>query len=929
MVVVERDENLLLLRKCLADGIQGKGGVALLSGPVGSGKTELLRQITDHATAADVLVLAARGSRTEHDTPLGILRQLFHSTSLPPGRTEIVEQLLHSGARTAMARGPEQETIEQVDAQITHGLCAEIFELAGDCPLLIVVDDAHHADISSIQCLLRLIHQLRSSRVTVMFAECEGPQPVHPLFHAELLRQPHCRRIQLVPLSQRAVFQILEQQMDAPTARRLVKACHQISGGNPLLLRALLEDYQMSAMAGAAELVVGTNFKQALLACLHRSTPTALEAARGIAVLGESSTATLIGQLLNAPIESAVQTMLSLDMAGLLQGERFRHPAIRSVVLDDMSPQALADTHRRAARLLYHGEAQATVIAKHLIAAEHIQVPWALTVLLDAAKDASANDQSELAIECLELASQAATDEQQRAAILVLLARATSRISPVSAARQFLDLADIQRAGRLEIRDAALIISHQLWFGRFDEGVSALEQLKESAVPSDAGTAAELRAARARLASWFPPLQVHIPETMTTSPLADTTPATGDKLLRAATVLRSVLTQGVDEAIIAEAEHVLKEFQAEDECIEDTVSALIALIYSDRMDLAVQWCNRLLKEASARRSSGWQTMFAIVRAEIAIRQGDLPAAEKHSRSALANMPWRSTGVANVGPLSSLLWATTAMGKYKEAASVLNQPVPDGAFQSRFGLHYLHARGHYHLTQNRFDAALEDFTVCGDLMTDWGMDLPSLIPWRTGAALACLHLGQTYQARELVNDQLRLVLVRLGTVRSRAHGITLRALAAVSETGKRPPLLKQAASEFQECGDRLELAHTLADLSRAHRELGETSQAQMAARQAQHLAVECRAEPLVMELSNHVNAKAEVAVHVEDGTLTDGERRVAELAASGHTNRQIADKLYITVSTVEQHLTKVYRKLNVTHRAALSTRFPRDGIADSA
>jgi DNA-binding CsgD family transcriptional regulator len=54
-------------------------------------------------------------------------------------------------------------------------------------------------------------------------------------------------------------------------------------------------------------------------------------------------------------------------------------------------------------------------------------------------------------------------------------------------------------------------------------------------------------------------------------------------------------------------------------------------------------------------------------------------------------------------------------------------------------------------------------------------------------------------------------------------------------------------------------------------------------------------------------------------LSDAERRVATLAAMGHTNREIARKLYVTVSTVEQHLTRVYRKLNVHRRSDLPLR----------
>jgi DNA-binding CsgD family transcriptional regulator len=67
------------------------------------------------------------------------------------------------------------------------------------------------------------------------------------------------------------------------------------------------------------------------------------------------------------------------------------------------------------------------------------------------------------------------------------------------------------------------------------------------------------------------------------------------------------------------------------------------------------------------------------------------------------------------------------------------------------------------------------------------------------------------------------------------------------------------------------------------------------------------------------------VEVGAATLSDAERRVAGLAALGHTNREIANKLYVTISTVEQHLTKAYRKLNVTQRKDL----PADLWSDAA
>lgn len=60
-----------------------------------------------------------------------------------------------------------------------------------------------------------------------------------------------------------------------------------------------------------------------------------------------------------------------------------------------------------------------------------------------------------------------------------------------------------------------------------------------------------------------------------------------------------------------------------------------------------------------------------------------------------------------------------------------------------------------------------------------------------------------------------------------------------------------------------------------------------------------------------------------GALSVAERRVADLAAAGHRNREISVKLHITVSTVEQHLTRIYRKLRIPNRAALRALFGKD------
>src|SRR5438445_2406361 len=117
------------------------------------------------------------------------------------------------------------------------------------------------------------------------------------------------------------------------------------------------------------------------------------------------------------------------------------------------------------------------------------------------------------------------------------------------------------------------------------------------------------------------------------------------------------------------------------------------------------------------------------------------------------------------------------------------------FDSRYGLHYLHARGHYHLACDNSHAALADFHACGELMRSWSLDTPGLVPWRTSAAEALLRQGNRDQARRLLNDQLARIGTDLGSNRGRA----LRLLAACSAERKRIDLLGDAVEIIESSG----------------------------------------------------------------------------------------------------------------------------------
>jgi DNA-binding CsgD family transcriptional regulator len=261
-------------------------------------------------------------------------------------------------------------------------------------------------------------------------------------------------------------------------------------------------------------------------------------------------------------------------------------------------------------------------------------------------------------------------------------------------------------------------------------------------------------------------------------------------------------------------------------------------------------------------------------------------------------------------------ATTAMGRHADADVYLDIPVPDAMFRTPCGLHYLEARGLHHLAVDRLHAALSDFQMCGSLMSSWGLDLPTLVPWRTHTAATEFRLGRRRDAHRLVREQMSM----LGEGNTRTVGASLRVLAEVGEPERRPALLREAVTALREAGDRLELAQAFAALGGALRACGRSGEAEEARRAALDLAKEIGAEPLERLLTAD-ETPAESLPGGRNGAeaaavLSRSERRVAALAAEGHTNRQIARKLYITVSTVEQHLTNAYRKLDVSRRSDL-------------
>ncbi|MGW4797599.1 AAA family ATPase [Nonomuraea sp. NPDC004297] len=911
MTLIERQEEMACLESLVASAILGKGRDALISGPAGMGKSALLRALSEQAIELGALAVTATGSRTEQDLQFGVLRQLIRDAPLVEEERERSERLLDEGVLAATAAHADAERL--LDPQVVHALVTVLLDLSERYPLVVAVDDVDHADRSSLLCLAYLARRVRNARIVALFA-LDDTQSAHRHFETDLLPLPHCRFLRLAPLSPKGVAALVAGRVGLSAAERFAKEWHSISGGNPLLAGELVADYRQRLRAGAEpprEPAVGDRFVRAVEACVRRSHPRTVRVAQGLAILGEADG---IAEMLELPAADVSREVLTIEAMGLLTSGRYRHEAVRSAVLAGMDLPERRELYRRAAELAYTRGVTPCVVADRLLQASKVEAAWVVPTLEEAALVALRKGEVESAVAYLKLAWRECTDELQRSKLMTMLVRAEWRINPAAPAGHLDELAEALQKGSLRGSDAVVLARALLWHGRFDDARDVLEQLDQETPASDQTTLAELVVAQLWLRVTCPPLAGYVANPPREQILAGMVSVAVNRRLESTLALAEVLTRGPCERSLDGVERILEGARLDEMSLDVVENSLLALTYAGRCERAAPLCDLFGDEAEARRAPSRRARLAAIRAEIAIRQGDMPAAERHARIALDTIPMSSWGVAIGGPLANLIIALTAMGRYDAVREPLDRPVADPMFQTRYGLHYLYARGRYHLATESFPAALHDFLRCGELATAWGLNNPALTPWQADAAEACLRMGQVEEAKELIKGHLDAC----GPGSYRGQGMGLRLKAAVTEPARRPAVLRQAVEYLQLAGDRYELARALFDLVEAYESLEEYRRARTVAGRAQAAAAECGAAPMLSALATAADVDAAPSPLPGEliGVLSVGERRVAALAAAGYSNREIAAKLYITVSTVEQHLTHTYRKLNISRRADL-------------
>jgi DNA-binding CsgD family transcriptional regulator len=262
-----------------------------------------------------------------------------------------------------------------------------------------------------------------------------------------------------------------------------------------------------------------------------------------------------------------------------------------------------------------------------------------------------------------------------------------------------------------------------------------------------------------------------------------------------------------------------------------------------------------------------------------------------------------------------VWALLEQNEVEEAARVMALSDSAGSGTGRSAWREA-ARGILAARNGDDAGALEAFLACGRRLDGLLVRNPVVLPWRSEAGLAAYRLGHHEEARSLISEEVTLA-GRFGAPRSLA--VAKRA-AGLLDRDHGIDLLSSAVEALRATGADLERARTLIDLGAAIRRSGQPRQA----REVLHEAIRLACVNCSLAVVDRARAELYLAGGRDPQTpprrshgLTASERRVAELAAAGHTNRQIANELFVTVKAVEWHLGNVYRKLAIRGRGDLA------------
>jgi DNA-binding CsgD family transcriptional regulator len=924
--LLERTRELEAIRRASIAAKRGRGGVLLIEGQAGIGKTRLVAAARERLQRLGTRVLCARGSELERDFGFGVVRQLFEPV-LNGNRRRRQRWLAGAAALAAPLFTTPDVVAAGREAQdsLLHGLFWLAANLSEQGMLALTVDDAHWADGPSLRFLGHLAHRIEGLPILLVIATRPAETQWRALIDA-IAEEPVTGVLRPAPLSAEASANLVRESI--PGADDLLcSKCHEASGGNPFLLQELISDLAARGIGPGSHGTVPVaelapeSVRRSFLARLASLPEATAKVARATAVL-ERSRLREVAELAAVPLEEAARAcdeLASIGVLGSVEPVEFAHPLVRAAAYADIPRAQRSLAHLQAAKLIAQGGGATEDVAAHVMRAEPSGDPWVIEVLLAAADDAAAGGAPETRASYLRRALEEPLEPRRRVAFQLELGRAEL----ASGSRQGIARLEavLEHAEEPALRaDAALEIARALTMaGETRQAAELLAAKVEEVRPASREDAKRLSAEL---------IMVTDVDLNAASFVADRLDA-ADGLAREGRVTAAVRAHDAVMLLESGESAELAITTAKRALADDTLFELgmagsqyffltvFVLVCADRVEDAVAHHDRAIAEARRRGLAAPFVIGSAQRAYAQARAGALDEAEAdaHSTLEVARLNgWLPLELMGLIPLVMTLTEhdpPAALELVGQAESVLER------IEHAQTAVLLIARGQLRLQQGDTAGAARDLLEGGRWFVDWGVTNPGAFDWRSAAAQALSALGDRERALELTREELNLAQ-RWGT--PRAIGIALRGQGLVKGGAHGVDLLHESVAMLEQSQARLEHARALVDLGAAVRRMNRRTEARQPLRAGLDLARECGATVLAERAMQELVAaggrpRRQRLTGVE--ALTPTERRIARLAVEGRSNPEIAQGLFVTRKTVEFHLSNAYRKLDIHSREELA------------
>ena len=616
----------------------------------------------------------------------------------------------------------------------------------------------------------------------------------------------------------------------------------------------------------------------------------------------------------------AADVLAAAEILGSGRPLRFVHPIVRAGIYADIGTAERARAHRAAATLLADAHAPAERVAEHLLPSEPAGDAWVVERLVGAARAAARSGAPELAAVYLRRALAEPPAAPARSALLLELGVAEDNAGEPDALAHMTAATEAATTGH-ERLSAALVLGHALARdNRFPEAVEVLDRAAAAPEGADEGLRRAAEALAASTATFSASTaHVHAQRIRAAREVVDTDAAASHEQL----ALAGQLAVRSNEPAEVAAGLALRALAAARGALPEPTDlpwfhqCAITLLWAERYDELQAMLDDAVAAARARGDASLFSGALAYRGWLALRRGDLQAAEADVRTALdaANLP--APAMYRLRATAVLVEALTARGRFEEAEQVLAPIEAQLAGDSTIAAQLRASRGRLRLAQWRPEEALADLLRAGEVATATQLVSPSCLAWRSQAAQAQLALGDLRAAEALAAEELELARAFAAP---RALGVALRDMGVVTLSAAAEPLLREAVAVLEHAGAGLELALARAELGAYLRRTKRRVEAREYLAPALDAAQRAGAAPLAERAETEARAtgaRPRKVLLTGVASLTASENRVAELAADGLTNREIAQALFVTMRTVEGHLTQVFRKLDLSSREQLA------------